>query len=574
MTISLVDAESVLAVDIGSRTTRAHLFDVVDGQYSFIAAGSALTTLQVPYRDVSEGVHQAILELQTVTGRCILGQDSRIILPSQADGTGVDRFVVTYSTGPAPRVIIAGLLSDVSLASAQRLVSTVYGQIVESIGLNDRRKLDSQIDAIIQANADVIVIAGGTEGGATRSVYKLVDMINLACRSLTPDQRPEIIYAGNQSLAKRIKENLEKWTKTTVAPNIRPSIDLEDLAPAQQTLNATAGRLRMRCMPGLEALASIASTPPTPSAFALGRLVHFLSRALDPSKGVLGVDLGNASTVIAAGTATSHAINVFPLGMGRGAAQALQQISLAEITQWLPIPIAESFVRDYLWQKSITPDLLPQDIETLAIEQAFARQVLRLATQQFQARYPEFDRALEPIVGSGGTLTQIPSAQALLILIDGLQPVGVTTFVLDQNNLAAALGAAASFNPVLPVQVLESGAFLNLGTVISPVTSAGYGTPVVRARVEFERGNETSLEVNQGSIAVLPIQAGQAARIHLQGLNTTLLDPRTQKTSLSFKVVGGVCGAIIDARGRPLTLPVDDARRRDLIKNWSFNLGG
>lgn len=573
MTLSLVDAESVLAVDIGSRTTRAHLFDVVDGQYSFIAAGSAPTTLQAPYRDISEGVHQAILELQAITGRHILAQDSRIILPSQADGTGVDRFVLTYSTGPAARIVIAGLLNDVSLASAQRLAGSLFGQVVESFGLNDRRRLDAQIDAIVQASPDVVIITGGTEGGATRSVYKLVDLVNLTCRTLPPEQRPEVIYAGNQSLAKRIKENLEKWTKVSIAHNIRPSIDQEDLAPAQQALIAAAGRISLRRMVGLESLAVIASTTPTPSAFALGRLVHFLSRALDPTKGVLGINLGNSSTVIAAGSPSQHAIQVFPFGLGRGAAQAMQQVSLPELMKWLPQPSAEAFVRDYLWQKTITPDLLPQDSETLAIEQAFARQILRLAFQQFQARYPEFDRAMEPIICSGGALTQVPPAQALLTLLDGLQPVGVTTLVLDQNNLAAALGAAAAFNPVLPVQILESGAFLNLATVISPVSGARYGTSVVKARVEFENGNESSLDVKQGSIAVLPIQAGQAARIHLQGVNSTLLDPRTRKSSLSFKVVGGVCGAVIDARGRPVALPVDDARRRDLLKKWSVSLG-
>jgi hypothetical protein len=60
----------------------------------------------------------------------------------------------------------------------------------------------------------------------------------------------------------------------------------------------------------------------------------------------------------------------------------------------------------------------------------------------------------------------------------------------------------------------------------------------------------------------------------LQGLNSTWLDPRARKSSLNFKVVGGVCGAVIDARGRPLALPADDARRRDLLKKWSLSLGG
>lgn len=575
MTTSLVDAESVLAVDLGAQSTRALLFDVVDGQYSFIASGSAHTTLEAPYRDVAEGVNQALMQLQKITGRMLVSKEGQIILPSQASGAGVDRLVLTYSAGPAVRTVIAGLLSDVSLASAQRLIGSIYGQVVETIGMNDRRKPETQIDAILKAEPDLVVIAGGTDGGASRTVYKLVDLINLTCRVLPKGQRPEVVFAGNQALSKRIQENLEKWTTVTVVPNIRPTIDMEDLAPAQQVLNQAVTRLRMRRFNGLEPLASIASAPPMPSASAFGRLVRFLSRALDPSKGVLGVDLGNASTVIAAAAAGDLVTSVFPYGIGRGIAQVMQQVKLEDITNWLPVPLEKEFVRDYLWQKSLIPDSLPQDRESLYIEQAFARAALYLANQQFQARYPEYNRALEPILACGGIFSQAPSpGQALLMLLDGLQPVGVTTLLLDQNSLSAALGATASFNPMLPVQVMESGAYLNLGTVISPVTEARYGTTMMRVKIEYERGNDTSLEVARGSITVLPIQAGQTARVYLQGVNHTLIDPRSRKSSLSFKAVGGACGTVIDGRGRPLVLPPDDARRRDLLKKWAMSLGG
>lgn len=575
MTTSLVDAESVLAVDLGSQTTRASMFDVVDGQYSFIASGNSPTTLEAPYRDVGESASQAILQLQSITGRQLLSNEGKVILPSQVNGSGVDRLVITYSAGPTVRLVAAGLLSDVSLASVQRLVGSVYGEIVESVGLNDRRKPAEQIDAILKADPNLVLIAGGTEGGASRSVYKLVDIINLACRVLPQGRRPEIIFAGNQTLAKRIQENLEKLTTVKVVPNIRPSIDKEDLVPAQQVLNQAITRVRLRDVAGLEPLAAIASAPPIPSVFAFGRMVQFLGRALNPVKGALGVDLGNASTVICAAASGDLVTSVFPYGMGRGASQVLAKVEPAKVQKWLPIPLPPEMVSDYLWQKTILPDLLPQNSETLAIDQAFARTVLSLAYQQFLARYPEYDRSMEPVLASGGVFTNAPTpGQALLMLLDGLQPVGVTTFDLDQNGLASALGAIAGFNPVLPVQVLESGAFLNLGTVISPHTEARYGTPVVRARVVYDRGNETSLDVLQGTIAVIPVPAGQSASLYLQGLNRTLIDPRSGKSSLNIKVVGGACGAVIDARGRPLVLPPDDARRRDLLKKWAMSLGG
>lgn len=575
MTTSIVDAESVLAIDIGSQSTRALLFDVVDGQYHFIASGKAPTTLQAPFRDVGEGLSEAVLNLQSVTGRTFIGQDGSIKLPASKNGVGIDRLVITYSAGPLVRIVVAGLLGEVSLASAQRLAGTTYSQIVETLGLNDRRPPAEQIDAILKAKPDVILVAGGTEGGASRSVYKLVDLVNLACRMLPQDQRPEVIYCGNQALAKRIKENLEKWSRVEVVPNIRPSIDVENLGPAEQALSQAVTRLRLQRVHGLSSLAALASTPPISSAQAFGRLVRFLSNALNPTKGVMGIDLGNASTMVAAGFANSLVSSVFPYGMGRGAEAVLSQLPLAETLRWLPLPLPDTFVRDYLWQKSLTPDLLPQDAESLDIELAFARSILKLAAQQFQSRYPETERPYEPILASGGLLTQAATpGQTLLTLLDGLQPLGVTTFVLDQNCIAPALGAVASFNSILPVQLIESGAFLSLGTVISPLTRARFNTPVARVRIEFERGGETSLEVKQGSVTALPVQTGQSARIYLQGLNGTVIDPFQHKNSLNFKVVGGACGVVVDARGRPVALPPDDVRRRDLIKKWSLNLGG
>lgn len=38
--------------------------------------------------------------------------------------------------------------------------------------------------------------------------------------------------------------------------------------------------------------------------------------------------------------------------------------------------------------------------------------------------------------------------------------------------------------------------------------------------------------------------------------------------------MGGAMGVIIDARGRPLQVPDDRARRQELFKKWLWNLGG
>jgi len=170
-------------------------------------------------------------------------------------------------------------------------------------------------------------------------------------------------------------------------------------------------------------------------------------------------------------------------------------------------------------------------------------------------------------------LTQWSPQTSLMMLVDGLQPFGITTFVQDAHGLTAALGIISANNSILPVQVIESNAYINLGTVITPLSSARYGTGILKVRVEYEAGNQVSLEVRQGSVTALPIQSGQTAKVHLQPLRPITIDPTGKDTTRSFKVIGGVCGVIVDARGRPLSLPADAARRRDMLKKWAAGFG-
>ena len=78
--------------------------------------------------------------------------------------------------------------------------------------------------------------------------------------------------------------------------------------------------------------------------------------------------------------------------------------------------------------------------------------------------------AFEPIIATGGAIARAPRpGYAALALLDAVQPRGITTLVLDPYNLVPAVGAAADLLPMITVQVLESGSFVSLGTVVSPV---------------------------------------------------------------------------------------------------------
>jgi MutL protein len=575
MATSTIDAESILAVEIGSTQTRAALFDVVEGVYHFIASGSATSTVDAPFRDAGECVHLAIEDLQTVTGRKLLDKDSRIIIPGKSNGSGIDRMAMTISAGPTLRVINAGLLDDVSLQSGKNLVATAKARVIENFGLSDVRATDEKIDAIIKAEPDLIILTGGTQQGASRSVLKMVELIMMSCRILPENSRPEIIFAGNRVLAKRIKEVLGKWFSVHTAPNVRPLIDLEDISPAEAVLTNVVTRIRKSQIGGLKQLSKACTAPLTPTPQAFGRVVRFLSEIYNPNKGVMGIDVGASSTTFSIAVAGGLNNKVYPVGLGSSMKNILEICEPAEIIQWMDIPINEESLVSYLWQKSVTPSSQPLDHTAMAIEQAVTRMILRHAMQEVSAKWQENwedEISFEPILAGGAVLCNAPTpAQSMLMLLDGLQPVGISTIILDQNTLTASLGTIAAFNPVLPVQVLESGAFLNLGTVICPVTKARYGTAVLNIRLEHENGLKENFTIKQGSITSLPLRLGETATIQLDALRGTEIDPNGKRAN-KFKIVGGVCGAVIDARGRPIQLPKEDGRRRELFKKWQKSL--
>ena len=584
MPSSLVDGNSLLAIDVGAANTRAVLFDVVEGEYRFVASGSAPSTAEAPFKDVSEGARNAIVNLQTILGKNLLDASRGLITPTQANGSGVDALVVTLSAGAAIRTVIVGLLKDVSLESARRLTESTYARIVETIGLNDPRKPDQQIDSIMRARPDLVVIAGGTDGGASRSIQKLLEPIGLASFLLPQEKRPAVLFAGNEKIQPAIKTLVGSLSPALhFSPNVRPSLETEDLEPAQRELARMVINIRKRQIKGVDLLDLWSGGHLLPTAYATGRMVRFLSKVYSTDKGILSVDLGASAAIISAGFKDKSTLNVYPqFGLGENLAGLLNYTTLEDILRWSSLDISTGVLRDYLYQKSLYPSTIAATKEDLAMSQAVSRQALYLAMQSARRDFPRnianikptLTPLFEPILAGGASLSDASRpGQGLLLLLDSLQPVGVTTVILDQNNLLPLLGVAASQNNILPVQVLESGAFLSVGTVVSPVVSANYGTPILRGKLVYENGTEARVELKYGSLETLPLSSGEAGKLTVQCLRGADVGFGSGRGG-TIPVSGGALGVVFDGRGRPLDLPTDAVRRRELIKKWNWTLGG
>jgi hypothetical protein len=504
-------------------------------------------------------------------------------MPATPSGAGVDVFVATTSAGPLARTLLVGLMPGISVASARRLAAACYLDVTGELGLTDRRREDEKLDTIVQARPDLVLIVGGTDGGATQSVMRLVDLVRSGLGLLTDPTPPRIVYSGNQRLATEVTARMGEDVTVTVVPNVRPTIQQEELTAARQRLSEVIHDVRSSRISGFEELRHWSGENLMNTADAFGRVIRYLSQVYDPAKGVLGIDLGASHITIAAGFAGDlHLFVRSDLGQGSALPGLLRHGTLADILRWMPVEVSEARLRDYIFNKALHPGVIPAGMEELHIEYALARQAARTALGLARADWPggrdTTSRPLlppmDPILASGGVLARAPRpGYSALALLDALQPTGIATLVLDPYNLTPGLGVAAGPLPMAAVQALDSGSFVSLGTVVSPVGRGRPGRPVLRLKLERERGETAEGEIRLGQLAVLPMRQGDFGKLTLRPERGFDVGFGAPGKAGALRVAGGAVGLIIDARGRPLQGPKDPGRARDLNQKWLWDIG-
>ena len=572
------EGKSFLIADCGATTTTATLFDVAAGAYRLIACASTPTTAHAPWSDVVTGVREAIRRISEITGRTLLSEEGDLIRPRQKTGAGVDHFGATLSAPPPLRVLIAGLLEDVSVASARRALHSIYAEEVDVFSLSDNRNDQARINVILEERPEVILLAGGTDGGDAHRLMKLVEMVALGLSLLDDSQRPEVVFAGNQAVRERVTGLLANSVRVHVADNVRPSLEIERIDDVTRLLGHLYDELKAAAVPGMGDVALWSAYPLAPTARAFASMIDYFGALYDGP--VLGLDLGGRSVTLAAARDDQSRLAVrSDLGMGRPLETLFQEVDPANVAVWSPEPLRPAMLADYVQNKALRPYTLPMVEEELYLEQALARQILRQALldagrswgwRQEGVTFPLFDL----MILRGGVLAGAPRpGQALLMALDALQPVGLFAVALDQYGVLPALGLLAGYEPLTTVQVLEGGALIDLGWVVAADSLPDPGQQALRVVVEAEKQGRLEIDVLSGEIEVLPLAPGEAAELTLRPARRVDVGfgrGRGKKVT----VHGGSVGLVVDARGRPLTMPEDDEERCQRLRQWQWAMGG
>jgi len=565
---------SFLIAEVGHASTTVALFDVAGDVYRLIARGTTPTTAFAPWQDGIRGVQIAISQIAAATGRKLLMDNGELITPANDEGVGVDFFAATISAAAPLKTIMVGLLDEVSLTSAHHALSQVYATTVDSFNLADTRSEQEQIEAILQHQPDVIFIAGGIDGGKSQRLLNLLETVALSQNLMEGGRKSVIVYAGNNALRENVTGLL--GSQVHVVENVRPSLDVEQTTDAARLLTKLYGELKMAALPGIGSLEEWSGDiEPVPTAQALSQILSYFAHIYHQR--VLTIDVGSETvTVIAADETQTQVAIRSNLGMGRSVMALTEH--LADVSQWLTVEMSQEAVHDFLWHKSLHPQSVPMNEGELYLEQALARVMVQQSVQAAAASwYAPSTTHLPPfglLIARGSTLTQVPRAgQTILTLLDALQPSGIFAVASDRYNILPALGMLAHIEPMAVVQTLEGGALLDLGWVIALSGRAQSGQTALTVQMHSERVGKLDLEVESGTIEVLPLAVGEKAELKLQPTRRFDIGfgPGKGKT---ITVYGGAVGVVIDARGRGLVLPKDAAARRNIIRQWTWDIGG
>ncbi len=586
------EMQFIIATDVGSTTTKARFFHKKDGEWRFLVAGEAPTTVEAPYEDVTLGVQNAVREVEELTGHKLLAPDgSGIVLPYDGE-KGVDLYVTTSSAGGGLQMMVSGLIKSMTAESANRAALGAGAIVMDVIARDDGRQPYQKIRRIRSLRPDMILMAGGTDGGASSHVMEIAELIKAAEPKprLGVAYKLPIVYAGNKVLRPQIEALLKGEFALDMVDNIRPVLEQENTEPARRAVHELFMEHVMSHAPGYTKLMKWTDVDIMPTPAGEGMAMQLIANTYNLN--VLGVGLGGATTNIYSIMEGRFVRSVSAnLGMSYSVTNVMKEAGIDNIMRWIPFNLDREEVAARLMNKMIRPTTIPQTLEDLIVEHSVAREALRLGLKhhrtiatrlkgvQLERTISDmFDQAIEETyvkmmnidicAGTGGLLSHAPRRiQSMYILTDAWQPEGVTRMFQDSVFMMPHLGVLSTVYRDAAWNIFDKDCLVRLGTNIAAAGTGKLGEHVMTVKLEMPNGEETEEELSLGDIRLLKLTEREEAK-------ATIIPGKMYDVGagpgkeLETTVSGGVAGVMLDARGRPLYLPEEETQRKELLLKW------
>jgi uncharacterized protein (TIGR01319 family) len=442
---------AALLIDFGSTYTKLRAVDLAARRV--IGSGQGPSTVAT---DVRIGMRAALADLERRAPKL---PRFRYRLASSSAAGGL-------------RMVTIGLVRELTAEAARQ---AALGAGAKLVGTFAYRLTASDLERIAQLAPDIILLAGGTDGGNLEVVLH-----NAAALAASAIDCP-IVFAGNRAAADDARRLLAAKTLACTG-NVMPEFNQLDIEPARAAIRQVFIE-RIVHAKGIDRAAAEFDSVlmPTPAAVLEG--ARLLADGLPGVRGLgalLVVDPGGATTDVHSVAAGEPAPGVIPqglpeprvkrtvegdLGMRHNAAAIAEAAGLQAIAA--DAGLAPARAAALLAQVGADVGRLPANAEETAFDQALARAAVRLAVRRHCGtietvytttgpvtvqRGKDLSR-IDAVIGTGGALVASPDPRAVLrmALADASEPLALKPrsprLLLDREYLLYACGLLQSVEP-------------------------------------------------------------------------------------------------------------------------------
>ena len=258
-----------LFIDFGSTFTKITLVDIEKEE--IVGTEKSYTTVDT---DVTIGYEKALNKLKGKVN---------------FEEVNIVRTTACSSAAGGLKVVAIGLVPELTAEAAKRTALGAGARIIKtySFKLND-----SEVDEIKNSDIDMILLAGGTDGGNSESIIHNASMISK--HGITVP----VVVAGNKSATDEVVKAFDGKVEYHITENVMPTLNQINVEPARETIrnifmeNIVKAKGMTRASEFLDGL-----TMPTPAAVL--KAARVLSEGTDREDGLgdlVVVDIGGATT--------------------------------------------------------------------------------------------------------------------------------------------------------------------------------------------------------------------------------------------------------------------------------------
>lgn len=380
-------------------------------------------------------------------------------------------------------MVAIGLVPDLTAEAAKRAALGAGARVIKTYSFN---LSSDEINEMIQLKPDIILLAGGTDGGNKDTI------IFNAAKLAGSDLRKPIIVAGNKSARDEIRQIFDQTDiEYYMTDNVMPRLNILDVEPAREAIRHVF-MSRIIQAKGMGEAQNFISGILMPTPQAVLKAAEALSQGSDAEDGIgdlIVVDIGGATTDIhsmCTGEPTKAGVTFRgleepfakrtvegDLGMRYSATSLFEAASTKEIKRYLTYK--DQDIEGECHRRVVNIRLVPETAEEKDFDQAMAK----IATDYSMSRHAGVVEAVyspmgimysqegkdllevKYMIGTGGVLVHSANPGEILAAgchrtdeINSLKPMH-PSFLLDQSYILSAMGLLAEEDQDMAVRIMK-----------------------------------------------------------------------------------------------------------------------